>query len=447
MNPVELIKKKREGAALSENEFKHLIDGYLSGEVTDYQISAFFMACFFQGMTPQETKTFTSLMINSGVVVDLSHIQGKKVDKHSTGGVGDKVSLILAPMVAACGVPVPMISGRGLGHTGGTLDKLESIPGFRTDLDLNEYKNVIQELNLVMIGQTAEIAPADKKMYALRDVTATVQCIPLIAGSILSKKIAEGIDALVLDVKTGRGAFMRSIEQATTLAHTLVHLAEEFGKETFAFLTNMDQPLGSTIGNWLEVVESVICLRSAGDIPYGSSDLMELTYAQGAAMVLLGGQANSLQEGRALCEQAIRSGTAYSKFIELIERQGGEISFIEDLDTYPRSRFSADIHATEDGFLTDINPLELGYAAISLGAGRIKVGEAIDPKAGIVLQKKTGEVVRAGDVILTIYTDREDQLLSVKERIRQAIKVGPSKVALEPLIYSLISKNGTRTWL
>ncbi|RPI02755.1 MAG: thymidine phosphorylase, partial [Ignavibacteriae bacterium] len=297
MNVVELIRKKREGGSLAEEEFRYLITGYVEGKVPDYQMSAFLMACYFRGMSSEETLTFTRLMLRSGEVIDLSEISGVKVDKHSTGGVGDKVSLILAPMVAACGVPVPMISGRGLGHTGGTLDKLESIPGFRTALSITEYKEVIKKVGAVMIGQTKEIAPADKKMYALRDVTATVECIPLIAGSIMSKKLAEGIDALVLDVKTGRGAFMQTRERSSELARTLVDIGNGFGKETVGFITAMDQPLGVAIGNWLEVVESVECLRGTRGTNDASSDLMEVTFVLSGAMVYLGKKARSIEEG------------------------------------------------------------------------------------------------------------------------------------------------------
>ncbi|MEK7248884.1 MAG: thymidine phosphorylase, partial [Bacteroidota bacterium] len=280
MTPVELIRKKRNGGTLTKEELYSFITDFVNGKIPDYQMSAFLMAVFFNGMTVEERATFTKVMLHSGVVVDLSMIPGVKVDKHSTGGVGDKVSLILAPMVAACGVLVPMISGRGLGHTGGTLDKLESIPGFKTNLSIDEYKNVIAETGLVLIGQTKEIAPADKRMYALRDVTATVESIPLIAGSIMSKKLAEGIDALVLDVKTGNGAFMQKYEDSVALANALVSIGNSMGKKTVGFITDMNQPLGYMIGNWLEVVESVECLKGKK-----VSDLMEVTYVLGGAML------------------------------------------------------------------------------------------------------------------------------------------------------------------
>jgi pyrimidine-nucleoside phosphorylase len=328
MNVVELIRKKRDGFSLTEEELKWLITGYVENQIPDYQLTSFLMACYFQGMSHKETMTFTQLMLNSGKVVDLADIPGTKVDKHSTGGVGDKVSLILAPMVAACGVPVPMISGRGLGHTGGTLDKLQSIPGFRVDLNLVEYRNILRKTGVVMMGQTAEIAPADKKMYALRDVTGTIECIPLIVGSILSKKLAEGIDALVLDVKTGQGAFMRTYENSIELAQWLIKVAEAFCKPTIAFISDMNKPLGRTIGNWLEVVETVECLRSFKNTPIGSEDLMEITYLLGGTMLSLGKKASTISEGIALCKEAIANGAAYDKFLEMAEAQNGDISYI-----------------------------------------------------------------------------------------------------------------------
>ena len=307
MNVVEIIRKKRNGEELTSDEMRFVIDGYVRGAVPDYQVSSFLMATFFRGMTKSETAEFTRLMLHSGDVVDLSGIPGVKVDKHSTGGVGDKISLPLAPIVAACGVPVPMISGRGLGHTGGTLDKLEAIPGFNTGLSIDDYKKVIAEIGLVMIGQTKEIAPADKKMYALRDVTATVECIPLIAGSIMSKKLAEGIDALVLDVKTGRGAFMQTYEKSVELATALVGIGTSFGKETVGFITDMNQPLGYAIGNWTEVVESVECLQGGGP-----ADVMELTYVLGGAMVMLGKKAARATPISAFVAAITRSAEAMS---------------------------------------------------------------------------------------------------------------------------------------
>jgi len=446
MNIVELIRKKREGASLTEEEFRFLLTGYVEGSVPDYQMSAFLMACYFRGMSREETLTFTKLMLHSGEVIDLSEIPGIKVDKHSTGGVGDKVSLILAPMVAACGVPVPMISGRGLGHTGGTLDKLESIPGFRTDLSIAEYKRVIREIDVVMIGQTKEIAPADKKMYALRDVTATVECIPLIAGSIMSKKLAEGIDALVLDVKTGRGAFMQTNERALELAKTLVNIGNGFGKETIGFITNMNQPLGVAIGNWLEVVESVECLRGTVGNDDASSDLMEVSYVLSGAMVYLGKKAKSIEEGIEKCRKTIEDGSAYRKLLELILAQGGNIAAIENLVSYPIPQFAMEVKSSEYGFISEIDSFELGMTSISLGAGREKIDDVIDMKAGIVLKKKVGDAVDVGDTLAVFYTDREHVLASARERITKAFKFSSHKPEHEPMILDLVDKNGVKKW-
>jgi len=446
MNPVELIRKKRDGHSLNEEEMRFLISDYVAGKLPDYQMSAFLMACYYRGMDEAETLTFTKLMLHSGDVVDLSDIPGIKVDKHSTGGVGDKVSLILAPMVAACGVPVPMISGRGLGHTGGTLDKLESIPGFRTNLSIVEYKDVIRRLGLVMIGQTKEIAPADKKMYALRDVTATVECIPLIAGSIMSKKLATGSDALVLDVKTGRGAFMQTHERSLELAKTLVGIGNGFGKETIAFITDMNQPLGVAIGNWLEVVESVECMKGKRGKLDLSSDLMELTLILAGAMIYLGKKAPSIQEGIALCKQTIEDGTAFKKFSDLVEIQGGDVSFIENLEKYPISGFSLEVKAFDRGYIGEIDSLELGLASITLGAGRQRIDDSIDPKAGIILKKKVGDSVDAGDTIATLYTEREEILAQTRDRALNAFKIVQTKRPRQPLILDVVDKDGVRKW-
>lgn len=446
MNVVELIRKKRDGDSLTEEEFRFLISSYVDGEVPEYQMSAFLMACYFRGMSKEETLTFTKLMLHSGEVLDLSDIPGIKVDKHSTGGVGDKVSLLLGPIVAACGVPVPMISGRGLGHTGGTLDKLESIPGFRTNLSVAEYKRVIKEIGLVMIGQTKEIAPADKKMYALRDVTATVECIPLIAGSIMSKKLAEGIDALVLDVKTGRGAFMQTHDRAVELARILVELGNEFGKETIGFITDMNQPLGSAIGNWLEVVESVECLRGNRGNNDSSRDLMEVTLLLSGAMVFLGKKAKSIQEGIERCSEVVAGRKAYKKFLELVKAQGGDHFSVENLEKYPLSLFSLDVKSPEKGFVGGINPLELGFTSIILGAGRQKMDDTIDPKAGIVLKKKISDRVEMGETLAVFYTDRENVVAAARERIAKAFKFTTVKPPPQPLILNVVDSQGIRKW-
>jgi pyrimidine-nucleoside phosphorylase len=334
-----------------------------------------------------------------------------------------------------------MISGRGLGHSGGTLDKLESIPGFNTRLTIDEYKEVIADIGVVMIGQTAEIAPADKRLYALRDVTATVESIPLIAGSIMSKKLAEGIDALVLDVKTGRGAFMQTYQQALQLATTLVAIGNNFGKKTIGFITDMNQPLGNAVGNWFEIVESVECLRGKN-----VHDLMEVTYTLAGAMVMLGGKVDSLDEGIQLCRNVVASGKAYQKFLELVNRQGGDISYIENLEKYPFSKYSVDVKSDSEGFVYAIDALEVGFTSIELGAGRIKVDDAIDSKAGIILRKKVGDHVSIGDVLAVIYTDREKMLRSAKRRIAQAFTISKQRPSARPMIISQVTADGVKEW-
>ncbi|MEW6509597.1 MAG: thymidine phosphorylase [Bacteroidota bacterium] len=441
MNPVELIRKKRNGGALAPEEISWLVGAYAKGELPDYQMSAFLMAVCFRGMTADETTAFVDIMLHSGKVIDLSSIPGRKVDKHSTGGVGDKVSLILAPMVAACGVPVPMISGRGLGHTGGTLDKLESIPGFRTDLTIDEYREVIRDIGLVMIGQTAEIAPADRRMYALRDVTATVESIPLIAGSIMSKKLAEGIDALVLDIKSGDGAFMKTYNDAVTLGRTLVGIGTAAGKDTLGMITAMDQPLGAAIGNWCEVEEAMDCLRGKNVV-----DLMEVTYALGGAMVYFGGKAASIAEGMALCRSAIWSGAAHEKFLQLVERQGGDIAYLNEPGRVPAPRHRIEVRATSSGFVAGCATMKLGVLAVELGAGRRKVDDVIDPTAGIVLAKKVGDHTEKGETLATISTNREDAVRRAAEVCSASITIVPERVALPPRVQALIDRDGVKPW-
>jgi pyrimidine-nucleoside phosphorylase len=440
-NPVESIRKKRDGEALSRPELEELIRGYVRGDVAEYQMSAFLMATYFRGMSEEETLVFTDLMLKSGEVIDLSSVPGRKVDKHSTGGVGDKVSLVLAPMVAACGVPVPMISGRGLGHTGGTLDKLEAIPGFQTRLTLDEYRGVLLDVGAVMVGQTAEIAPADRKMYALRDVTATVECLPLIAGSIMSKKLAEGIDALVLDVKTGDGAFMESEEKAIDLAQKLVAIGTRYGKQTVAFVTEMDQPLGFAVGNWCEVVESVECLRGRK-----VRDLMEVATVLGGAMVWLGGKASSIDEGMRYCSTAIWSGKAYEKFLQLTARQGGDTAPLRDPALYPRPSYSIDVVSPASGYIASFATRQIGILAIDLGAGRKKIDDGVDPKAGIVLKKKLGDRLEKGEVFAVVMTDNQQAGSHVVAEMQKCVGVSQNHFQPPPRIRRYIDANGVRPW-
>ena len=405
LTTTELIRTKRDGGTLTAEHLTALVDAYTAGDVPDYQMSAFLMAAFLRGLDTAETAALTRAMLYSGDVLDLSAIPGTKVDKHSTGGVGDKVSLLLAPIVAACGVPVPMISGRGLGHTGGTLDKLESIPGFRTDLSIRDYKKQLGRLGLVMIGQTDEIAPADRKLYALRDVTATVEFIPFIAASIMSKKLAEGIDALVLDVKSGRGAFMQDEADARRLAETLVGIGREFGKPTVARLTAMDAPLGRAVGNWPETAEAIRVLRgeapAGGDVP----DLRDVTLALAGEMIHLGGKADSVTDGQARAAKALGSGAAFEKLVRLVRAQGGDPSVLHDPDARPGAAPVATLEVPADakGFVADIDALALGRAAVRLGAGRATKEDAIDPTAGFVLLKKPGEDVSPGEPLVHVF--------------------------------------------
>ncbi len=438
---VELIRKKREGFELSKDELASLVTAYVDGEIPDYQMAAFLMAVYFRGMTLGETIEFTRRMLHSGTVVDLSDIPGVKVDKHSTGGVGDKVSIILAPLVAACGVPVPMISGRGLGHTGGTLDKLESIPGFRTDLGIREYKDAIAKVGTVMIGQTASIAPADKKMYALRDVTATVECIPLIAGSIMSKKLAEGIDALVLDIKTGTGAFMSDLPKAIELGRTLVGISEGFGKRTLAFVTDMNQPLGYAVGNWLEVEECIRCLRGEN-----VGDLMELTYTLAGGMLYLGNAAPTIGEGEKIARAALENGKAFDKFLELVAWQGGDVGFIKNPESYPAAQIAADVMSVDNGYVSAIDCREIGLAAVLLGAGRTRLDGEIDPAAGIRLYKKIGDKVSKDELLAKVYAWKGVDTAKAVFRIRSAYSIGEVRNAEPGLIYGIIDKNGYRDY-
>ncbi len=442
INPVELIKKKREGGSLSKAELEMLIGGYVREEIPEYQMAAFLMATYFRGMTPEEAGIFTDLMLRSGEQIDLSSVPGRKVDKHSTGGVGDKVSLILAPVVAACGVPVPMISGRGLSHTGGTLDKLESIPGFRTRLTIEAFKEILADVGAVLAGQTETLAPADRKMYALRDVTATVECIPLIGASIMSKKLAEGIDALVLDVKSGDGAFMETEERSIELARTLVGLGTRYGKQTVAFITAMDQPLGYAVGNWLEVREAVECLRGK-KIP----DLMEVTLVLAGAMVWLGGKAASLEEGMRLCQSAIWSGTAYEKFLAMVERQGGDARFLREPDLYPSSAFPSDVLSGGEGFVSGISVRRLGLLAIELGAGRTKIEDVVDPKAGIVLRKKLGDRVRRDEPLARVFTDKREAGEAVGRAVRDCFALSSEPGEVGPRVRLVVDDSGVRPFV
>ncbi len=433
MNPVEIIRKKREGDSLSSEEIKYMINGFTKNKIPDYQFSAFLMAVYFRGMTNKETSVLTESMLHSGKVVDLSKIEGIKIDKHSTGGVGDKTSLILAPIAAAAGVKVPMISGRGLGHTGGTLDKLESIPGFRTDLGLSEYRSVLKKTGAVLIGQTKDIAPADKVIYSLRDVTATVESVPLITASVMSKKLAEGIDGLVLDVKVGSGAFMRTTKDALELTESLVNTAKDFNKKVIAFITDMNQPLGTHIGNWLEVVECINILR--GDV---KNDLYKLSIKLAGAMIYLAEKVKSIEEGTKTAESLIANGKALEKFKDMVKVQGGDISFINDPGNYPDSKHKQRVISDRSGYISAMDTYEIGMSSVELGAGRRTKEDKIDPKAGIIFKIKIGDKVKKGDIIAELFSDLKEGIDSAKDRIMNAVIIDRSKPPALKLIKKII---------
>lgn len=429
MNVVNLIKKKKYGGALTRHELEHLVFGYTSGEVTDYQFSAFLMAVNFIGMTDEETFFLTEIMLNSGSIVDLSHITKPKIDKHSTGGVGDKISLLLAPMAAAVGIAVPMISGRGLGHTGGTLDKLESIPGFRVNYSIEEFKTLIEKSGTCMIGQSEELVPADKKIYALRDVTGTVDCRPLIVASILSKKIAEGADAIVFDVKIGSGANLPDPDESTELAKHMMSVAKKMGKKSIAILSHMDTPLGYKIGNWLEVEECIEIMQGKK-----VEDVIEVNSYLTGAMMKLAGIVNSIDDGKKRADEMIQSNEQWAKFVQMIEQQEGDLNYVNDWSKKKRPEFSHKVKANTDGYISKLDAQKFGLAAIELGAGRKKVTDKIDYLAGIILHKKPGDEVKSGEVVCELYTSHESKIAHGLHHLESAIEI----VNVKPLESKLI---------
>jgi pyrimidine-nucleoside phosphorylase len=433
MNAIELIRKKRNGLILTTAEINFLITSFTKNKIPDYQFSAFLMAVYFNGMNKEETAALTKAMLYSGKVVSLNSVKGLKIDKHSTGGVGDKTSLILAPVVAAAGVCLPMISGRSLGHTGGTLDKLEAIPGFKTNLSLAQYKSILKKCGAVLIGQTKEIAPADKLIYSLRDVTATVESIPLITGSIMSKKLAEGIDGLVLDVKTGNGAFMKELKDSRALANSLIETAKAFNKKVIGFITDMNQPLGNYIGNWLEVYESIKVLQGEK-----VEDLLEVTLALSGAMIYLGNKASSINEGIGISKGMIKSGKAFDKFLQIVKLQGGDINLVKNPEKYSKSKIVEVVTADRNGFISKIDNYQLGMISLKLGAGRLTKDDKIDPKAGIIFYSKIGDKVKRGDVIAELHTDKKNILNELKKQMYSAIEFSEGKPIKPKLIKEII---------
>lgn len=441
MRTVDIIHKKRDGGELTKEELDFLIEGYTRGDIPDYQLSAWAMAVFFNGMTARETAELTMAMVRSGEQVDLSSIPGVKVDKHSTGGVGDTTTLILAPLVAAAGIPVAKMSGRGLGHTGGTIDKLEAIPGFEVERTKEQFLNQVKEIGLAVVGQSGNLTPADKKLYALRDVTATVESIPLIASSIMSKKIASGADAIMLDVKTGRGAFMKSLEDSVRLAKAMVEIGTEIGRETVAVITNMDEPLGPSIGNALEVREAIETLKGQGP-----AELTELCRELAKHMVLLGGKAQDETEAKQLVDQLLKSGEALEKLKQLIKAQGGDARVADEPDRLPEAAYRVPVPSPADGSIAAIDAEALGVTAMLLGAGRATKDDPIDLAVGIKLFKRVGDTVKAGEPLAELYMNRNEPADTARmcERTAAAFTITEAPAPRSKLIYAVVTRNGVR---
>ncbi len=438
-NISEIISKKRDGLELSTDEIQYFIDGYVTDEIKDYQAAALLMAIYIRGLNGRELADLTRIMMLSGDRIPLDDIEGKKIDKHSTGGVGDKVSFIVSPLVAACGVKVPMLSGRSLGHTGGTLDKLESIPGMNISLDTAEFKRVLKDVGMVICGQTANIVPADRKLYALRDTTATVNSIPLICASIMSKKLALGTNGMVLDVKTGSGAFMRKMEDSIELCKTMVATGEKAGRTTIGLITDMDQPLGNKVGNSLEIMESIDALKGNGP-----EDLMTVTFHLGAAMLMAAGVEQDFNHALVSLEKALKSGEPLHIFREFIAAQGGCADVCDDYSLLPQSKYQEILKAKSTGYMAKIDAYEVGMTAIDIGAGRRKKEDAIDYSAGFVFHKKVGDKIKKGEAILTIHTNNSESIDGAKERLRKAISITGEKVSKPKLIHFLMQKNSQK---
>ncbi len=432
MRMVDVIEKKRNGHELEKSEIQFVIEGFTNGSIPDYQMSAFAMAVYFQGMTQQERVNLTELMVESGDQIDLSQINGVKVDKHSTGGVGDTTTLVLAPLVAALGVPVAKMSGRGLGHTGGTIDKLEAVPGFHVEISNEDFINLVNKNKIAVIGQSGDLTPADKKLYALRDVTATVDSIPLIASSIMSKKIAAGADAIVLDVKTGDGAFMKNLDDAKELARAMVDIGNGVGRNTKAIISDMSQPLGFAVGNALEIKEAIDTL-----VGKGPADLHELCLTLGSHMVMLAGKAETTEEARGMLEEVMQNGKALEVFKTFLASQGGDASVIDDPSKLPTAKYLIEVPAKSSGYVSGIQAEEIGVAAMMLGAGRATKESEIDLAVGIVLNKKVGDEVAEGESLVTVHSNSED-IEKVLEKIYGAYSISAEKVQAPTLIYTEI---------
>lgn len=432
MRMIDIIEKKRDGFELTTEEINFFVEGYTNGTIPDYQASALLMAIYFKGMNKRETADLTMAMVKSGDQIDLSKIEGIKVDKHSTGGVGDSVTLAVGPLVAACGVPVAKMSGRGLGHTGGTIDKLESIPGFHVEIDTEEFIRLVNQNKIAVVGQTGNLTPADKKLYALRDVTGTVDSIPLIASSIMSKKIAAGANSIVLDVKVGDGAFMKTIADARELARAMVDIGSQVGRKTIAVISNMNQPLGYAIGNALEIEEAIATLKGEGP-----EDLTELCLTIGSHMVVLAEKAANFDEARAMLQEAIESGKALELMKTFVAAQGGDVSVIDHPEKLPQAKYKIELRAKETGYISELTAEKFGHASALLGAGRTTKDAEINLAVGIVLHKKVGDYVEKNEPILTIHADTEN-VAEVEKILYDSIKISETKVEKDPLIFDVI---------
>jgi len=451
MQTSQVISKKRDKKRLSKEEIEYFVSGYTKGTIPDYQASALLMAIFLNGMDAEETFDLTSSMMRSGKIVDLSSIPGAKVDKHSTGGVGDKVSLILAPLIAACGVTVPMISGRGLGHTGGTLDKLESIPGFKTNLPLKKFVRNLSDIGVCMIGQTEEVAPADRKIYALRDVTGTVNSIPLIASSIMSKKLAEGADALVFDVKVGNGALIQKEDEVILLAKNLIQIAKKFKRKALALITDMNEPLGEAVGNSIEVIEAIQALK--GKAP---EDLTKVTFALGIYMLILGKKAKNFsvidrsasggKEAKEKLDEAIKSGKALDKFKQMVKRQGGNPKVVDDYRLLPWAKYKITVESGQTGYVKSINTLKIGLSAQKLGAGRERLDSKIDPGVGFLIKKKVGDRIKKGENLAVVFSNNLKKGKLAKKEIREAYQISKRRTKRLKKILYLVDEKGIKRW-
>jgi pyrimidine-nucleoside phosphorylase len=431
---VDLIEKKQRGEELTPEEIRFLIHNFSNGHIPDYQVSAWLMSVFFQGMNTHETSELIRAMVDSGAVIDFPDLPGVAVDKHSTGGVGDKITFLVAPLVAAAGVPVPMISGRGLGHTGGTLDKLESIPGLKTAIDPVRFKQIVADVGLAIISQSDTLVPADRKLYSLRDVTATVKSLPLICSSILSKKVAEGARALVLDIKTGIGAVIQGYREARILGRALVEYGNTMGLRTVGVVTNMDTPLGNEVGNALEIAECAAILKSGT----GPDDLIEITMALGSRMLVLGKKASSLEQAEAILKELLQSGKGFVKWQEMVVAQGGNPEALDNPDLLPQAKFHKEIKADRSGIVQAVDALQIGKSSVILGAGRRTIADVIDPGAGITVLAKPGAQIKAGDRLAILHTDRWDVLETVVSRAKSAFEIGDRPPDLRPYILDTI---------